>query len=203
MKYYPPSGHIYYDGSDVPINKLDLRDSELIHEIEAELLLAAYEHFHTALNEETRFDDTYFKEVHRYLFEKLYDWAGAYRTVNISKGQSMFCPYINLDNFSKEIFEQLKAENYLRGFEDPSFREKFAERLAYFTCELIVLHPFNEGNGRALRLFIDMIATFNGYEYIDYADALADNAYITASIDCMETNCTKMNEIILAGLKKA
>lgn len=203
MKYYPPSDHIYYKDSDVPINKLDIRDPEVIHEIEAELLLDAYEHFHTNLNEATPFDQAYFKEVHRYLFEKLYTWAGEYRSVNLSKGSSMFCPYINLESFSNGVFEQLKAENYLRDFEDPALQKKFSERLAYYTCELVVLHPFNEGNGRALRLFIDMIATYNGYEYNDYADALSDNAYISASIDCMEADCAKMESIILAGLRKS
>jgi len=50
------------------------------------------------------------------------------------------------------------------------------------------LHPFSEGNGRLLRLFFDMIITYNAYEYIDYADILSDDAFITASIDCMETD---------------
>jgi cell filamentation protein len=202
MKYYPPSNHIYYKDSDVPINKLDIRDSEVIHEIEAELLLDAYEHFHTNLNETTSFDHAYFQELHRYLFETLYTWAGEYRTVNLSKDSSMFCPYINLEHFSSAIFNQLKAENYLRDFEDPTLQQKFSKRLAYYTCELIVLHPFNEGNGRALRLFIDMITTYNGYDYIDYVDTLNDNAYISASINCMEADCSKMESIILAGLRK-
>ncbi|HZF69595.1 Fic family protein, partial [Sulfuricurvum sp.] len=95
------------------------------------------------------------------------------------------------------------AENYLRDFESLALREEFAKRLAYYMCELIVLHPFNEGNGRTLRLFFDMIVTYNGYEYIDYANTLNDDAFITASIDCMETNCSKMEEIILAGLLKS
>lgn len=202
MKYYPPSGHIYYENSDIPINKLEIHDSELLHEIEAELLLVAYEHFHNALNESTRFDEPYFREIHRYLFTKLYEWAGDYRTVNISKAQSMFCPYLHLDTFSEKLFSELKNENYLRNFEDPNLKEQFAERLGYYTCELIVLHPFNEGNGRALRLFIDMIVTYNGYEYIDYSSTLTDNGYISASIDCMEADCTQMTKIILNGLKK-
>lgn len=70
-------------------------------------------------------------------------------------------------------------------------------------CELIVLHPFNEGNGRSIRLFFDMIVTFNGYEYIDYQQTLQNNNFITASIDCMEADCDKMKIIINNGLKKA
>jgi cell filamentation protein len=203
MKYYPPSDHIYYKDSDIPINKLDIHDSQLIHELERELLLRSYEFFHTTLEETTLFDKNYLTSIHRHLFEKLYTWAGEYRTVNISKGSSMFCPYMNLESFSHDIFKQLENENYLRDFESLILREEFAKRLAYYMCELIVLHPFNEGNGRTLRLFFDMIATYNGYEYIDYADTLNDDAFISASIDCMETDCSKMEEIILAGLAKS
>lgn len=203
MKYYPPSNHIYYENSDIPINKLDIHDSQLIHELERELLLKSYEYFHTNLTEETCFDQKYLMSIHKHLFETLYTWAGEYRTVNISKGSSMFCPYMNLDAFSAEIFKQLESENYLRDYEDDTSRQKFLQRLAYYMCELIVLHPFSEGNGRSLRLFFDMIVTYNGYEYIDYADTLNDDAFITASINCMETDCSKMELIILTGLRKS
>jgi cell filamentation protein len=203
MKYYPPSNHIYYENSDVPINKLDIYDSLVIHEIERELLLRSYEYFHNDLADDTRFDEAYLKSIHRHLFDTLYQWAGEYRTVNISKGSSMFCPYMNLENYSNDIFKQLEKENYLRDYEDVETRQKFAEQLAYYTCELLVLHPFSEGNGRSLRLFFDMIVTYNGYEYIDYADTLNDESFITASIDCMEADCRKMEAIILAGLKKS
>ena len=38
MKYYPPSNHIYYENSDVPINKLEIIELEILTEIEKELL---------------------------------------------------------------------------------------------------------------------------------------------------------------------
>ena len=38
MKYYPPSNHIYYENSDVPINKLEIKELEILTEIEKELL---------------------------------------------------------------------------------------------------------------------------------------------------------------------
>lgn len=102
----------------------------------------------------------------------------------------MFCPYINLDTYSNDIFTKLKNDNYLRGYEDISKFDEFVEKLSYYMCELIVLHPFNEGNGRSIRLFFDMIVTFNGYEYIDYQQTLTNNEYIASSIDCMcQTNC--------------
>ena len=58
MKYYPPSNHIYYENSDVPINTLNIKDKIIITEIEKELLLFAYETLHANLTESSRFDDS-------------------------------------------------------------------------------------------------------------------------------------------------
>jgi len=74
-------------------------------------------------------------------------------------------------------------------------------------CELIALHPFFEINGRIIRLFFDMIAIYNGYNYIDYSNALElvgkENKFSKASIECMLANDCEMYSIILDGLKKA
>ncbi len=51
-------------------------------------------------------------------------------------------------------------------------------------------------------MFFDMIATYNGYRFIDYSEA-APQAYIEASIDCVQlADETKMAEIILKGLRR-
>ena len=203
MKYYPPSNHIYYENSDVAINKLSIKDIVIITEIEKELLIKSYETLHTDLNENIIFNEDYLCKTHHTIFSSLYEWGGKYRSVNISKGNSMFCPYMNLDTFSNDIFSKLKNDNYLRDYEDASLRTAFIDKLSYYMCELIVLHPFSEGNGRSIRLFFDMIVTFNGYQYIDYKSTLNTDEYISASIDCMETDCTKMKKIIDSGLKKS
>ena len=73
-------------------------------------------------------------------------------------------------------------------------------------CELIALHPFLELNGRIIRLFFDMISIYNGYDYIDYQNALKvqdeDNLFIQASIDCMTGNENLMYKIVFNGLNK-
>lgn len=202
MKYYPPSNHIYYENSDVAINKLNIKELEIITEIEKELLARAYENLHTKLDTNVKFDKQYLCMVHEKIFSQLYDWAGDFRKVNISKDESMFCPYLNLSSFSNEIFTKLEKDNFLKDFEDISKKDEFINKLAFYICELNVLHPFNEGNGRAIRLFFDMIVTFNGYEYINYEKTLDNNDYINASIDCMIADCEKMKTILKKGLNK-
>jgi len=128
-----------------------------------------------------------------------------YRTVDMSKGGSLFCRAAYLEQESKRIFRQLEEEGFLHQAEGAQ-PEKFAERLAYYQSELIALHPFYEINGRITRLFFDLIAIANGYAPIDYSKALAGqpmNAYIQASIACVQqADHQKLYQIILQGLNK-
>ncbi|SKB25598.1 hypothetical protein [Malaciobacter marinus] len=55
-KYHQKDSEIYYDGTDIPINKLSLKNSLELHEIESLLLKQAYELYISQLNENTVFD---------------------------------------------------------------------------------------------------------------------------------------------------
>ena len=206
LKYTQDKNFIYYENTNIPINKLNIRNLKVLEEEERKLLLKGYEYFHKNLYDETIFDNNYLKGLHRKTFHKLYNFAGKYRTVNVSKGYTTFCQVRFLEQTSKEIFSKLASENYLRNYSAKP-KEEFANRIAYYMCELIALHPFFELNGRTIRLFFDMISTYNGYEYIDYQDALkiegGDNKFIKASMDCMIGNDNKMYQIILNGLTKS
>lgn len=93
---------------------------------------------------------TELQEIHRKLFNKIYDWAGELRTVNIRKGsEEYFLDYSYLENGANFVFEELSKENYLQGLN----REDLVKRLAYFYEQLNFIHPFREGNGRTQRVF--------------------------------------------------
>lgn len=81
-------------------------------------------------------------EIHKYLFDEIYDFAGQMRTVNIAKGGFRFVPVMYLeaalDNISKmpqSTFDEI-IEKYV---------------------EMNVAHPFREGNGRSTRIWLDLI----------------------------------------------
>jgi cell filamentation protein len=206
-RYYHENSPVYIQGTDTPVNKLGLEDPELLHEIEAHLLEEAYRVFIDELQTGTVFDEPYFKSLHRRTFKTLYDWAGEYRTVNMSKAGSIFCQPAYLQAESQRIFTELAQDGYLKHGEKWS-AEHMAEKLAYYACELIVLHPFYELNGRITRLFFDLIAVYNGYELIDYTEfatpsGMGGNPYIEASIDCVQfADCAKMQVIMFRGLKR-
>lgn len=206
-KYQFAESDIHITGTDIPKNRLGIEVPDLLHEVEATLLQQAYTRFITELEPSVRFDENYFKALHRDTYESLYEWAGLYRTVDMSKGGSLFCRAAYLEQETRRIFRELEREQYLKLAADGTV-ENFAERLAHYQSELIALHPFYELNGRITRLFFDLIAVYNGYEPIDYSRALAEgssglNTYIEASILCVQrADSSKLQQIIRQGLHR-
>jgi len=200
-KYQLVDSKFYYENSDVPVNKFDIKDTQTIHEIEKELLEEAYTVFFNELNEDTRFDEAYFISLHKRTFESLYEWAGLYRDFNMAKGESRFCQGEFVKSSSQKIFKELKADNYLKEYESHP-KSEFAKKLAYYKCELNALHPFYELNGRITRMFIDMIAAYNGYKFIDYSN-ISPKEYIDSAIECVQfADTTDLEKIIFNGLSK-
>lgn len=207
-KYQFTESDIYLPGTDIPHNHLGIETPDLLREVEGALLQQAYTRFITELSPASRFDEEYFKALHRDTYESLYEWAGLYRSMDMSKGGSLFCRSAYIEQESCRIFRELEQEQFLKQAQNWT-TDQFAERLAHYQSELIALHPFYELNGRITRLFFDLIAIYNGYEPIDYSQALAEgssglNAYIEASILCVQrADNRKLQQIIQQGLQRA
>lgn len=82
------------------------------------------------------------KEIHHYLFHGLYDFAGEIRKLNISKGGFRFANALYLNEILVKI-EQMPENNF------PEIIAKYVE--------MNIAHPFMEGNGRSMRIWLDMI----------------------------------------------
>ena len=81
-------------------------------------------------------------EIHKYLFEDMYDFAGKIRTVHIAKGGFRFAPVMYLES-SLENIEKMPQSDF------DSIVEKYVE--------MNIAHPFREGNGRSMRIWLDMM----------------------------------------------
>ena len=81
-------------------------------------------------------------EIHKYLFEDIYDFARKIRTVNIAKGGFRFAPVMYLES-SLENIEKMPQSDF------DSIVEKYVE--------MNIAHPFREGNGRSMRIWLDMM----------------------------------------------
>lgn len=82
------------------------------------------------------------QKIHLYLFNDLYDFAGKIRNVNISKGGFRFANSLYLNEILVKI-AQMPEETF--------------EKIIAKYVEMNIAHPFSEGNGRSMRIWLDMI----------------------------------------------
>lgn len=149
----------YYEGTNCLVNKFNIQNEEQLAKIEASITLAkTAELERKAIS--TSFDFDHYKQIHKYLFEDLYDWAGEVRTVDISKKGTSFTNVENIELVANACFDRLKNLNYFKNLE---FVE-FIDNIVDFYCSTNMLHPFREGNGRAQRIFIAQLIRFCGYD---------------------------------------
>ena len=105
------------------------------------------------------------KQIHKFLFEDIYDFAGKIREVNIAKGNFRFAPLMylcsaleNIDKMPQSTFDEI-VEKYV---------------------EMNIAHPFREGNGRSTRIWLDLIfkkelqrvVDWNKIDKADYLSAM-------------------------------
>lgn len=92
-------------------------------------------------------------DIHKYLFDRLYDFAGKIRNLNIAKGGFRFanCLYLGailpiIEKMPESTFEEIIAKY----------------------VEMNIAHPFMEGNGRATRIWLDMMLKKNLGKVVDW-----------------------------------
>lgn len=94
------------------------------------------------------------------LFQDIYSWAGAVRTVDIAKG-SMFCLTQHIQSYAQTIFLVYHTD-CMRMKGDP---ERFIHIFTKYYADLNALHPFREGNGRSQKAFAWELCFRCGYEF--------------------------------------
>lgn len=98
-------------------------------------------------------------DIHKNLFNGIFPFAGKVRDVNIGKGDTIFCLYQYIDEELELFFKDFSKENELKWLD----RECFCKRAACYYGDLNVIHPFREGNGRAIRELFFQIGKNAGY----------------------------------------
>ncbi len=116
-----------------------------------------------------------FAQIHRILFEDIYDFAGKIREVNIAKANFRFAPLMYLKQSLEHI--DLMAQGSF-----DQIIEKYVE--------MNIAHPFREGNGRATRIWLDVMLKANIRQVIDW-NLVDKEAYLSA----MERSVVKDIEI--------
>lgn len=179
----------FVDGNDVLDNKLRITNPDALMAAEQEIVTNKTA---DVLSETPdTFDIHYLLHIHKVLFEDIYDFAGKFRAVDITKSgaKAPFAYAQFLDAESKRIFDGLADKNYLRNLETKTF----IQEITHLAAELNALHPFREGNGRTIRLFLIMLADHAGY-LLDYSQVSADEL-ISADKLAFEGNVKPLLEV--------
>ena len=157
---YTTTQSIYcYPDSNVLKNKLNIRDNKLLKTAEEEItLIKQMELLKNPIK--GNFSKAHLMNIHKFIFEDIYPFAGKIRREQISKADTLFYPPNLIDRELDKVFAKIKEKNMLRETDE----EKIFDNLAYVMAELNIIHPFREGNGRSIREFIRLMAKRMGYD---------------------------------------
>ena len=166
-------------------NKLNIIDqAELAREEEKISKLRAKEMFETGfLNKLNPGTFEALKEIHKYLFEEIYEFAGELRKVNIAKGNFRFIPLSYLEEAIKNI-EKMPQSTY------NEIIEKYVE--------MNIAHPFREGNGRSTRIWLDLILKKELKLVIDWSKI--DKTEYLLAMERSPIKDTEIKELLKLGL---
>lgn len=123
------------------------------------------------------------KDIHRYLFQDVFDFAGKIRTVNIAKGSFRFAPLLFLES-NLAIIEKMSETTF--------------DEIVDKYVEMNIAHPFREGNGRATRIWLDLILKKNLGKCIDW-DKIDKFAYLSA-MERSVVNTLEINNLLKSAL---
>jgi cell filamentation protein len=156
---YHGLGNYCYPGTDVLINKLNIKDEDQLSKAERDITrLKLLKLFKSSLP--AQYDFVLLCDIHKNIFEDIYSWAGLIRKGDfLSKGGSIFCRGSLIQANANSIFCNLAKEKYLCNLQ----KQKFISRMAYYMGEINALHPFREGNGRSSREFFRQLALHADY----------------------------------------
>jgi cell filamentation protein len=160
-------------------NLLGIKRKREMYRVEAREQLRALHELITICGKKHRFTAADVCQIHKIWLKNIYPWAGNYRKVNVAKDDFMFAAA----NQIPRLMEELQT-GPLREFTPCCFDtiEKTARALAVVHTELVLIHPFRDGNGRVARLLATLMALQGGLPPLDFSILKARNRkeYFTA-----------------------
>lgn len=148
-----------YPETNILKNKFNIKDSALLKKAEEEI--TAVKQLELMQNPvKGHFTKTHLMKIHQFIFEDIYPFAGKIRKEQISKGDTMFYPPALIDRELNKVFGVIKEKHLFQETNPDTLFDAFA----YMMAELNIIHPFREGNGRAIREFVRLFAKRCGYD---------------------------------------
>lgn len=183
-------------------NLLGIRRKREMDALEAVTLVKATDWAIHHYSADQRFNAADVCLLHRHWLGKIYSWAGEYRQVNIGKGGFAFAMAAQVPRLMDEFERKVLAVHSPCGFDD---REKVVAALAIAHCELVLIHPFRDGNGRIARMIATLMALQAGLPLLDFSSIRGRKrqAYFAAVQASMGRNYEPMKEVFRAVLRRS
>lgn len=143
-----------YEGTDVLINKLNIKDENVLEKAESDFVGLAVNRLRNDGFVINRIQDVL--KIHEYLFSNLYEWAGSPRTIDIYKSESLLggksIDYV-FSFYITQALEDLNDEFKVIDWDKLTPEDK-VKKICYFVTEFWHIHPFREGNTRTSAMML-------------------------------------------------
>lgn len=144
-----------YPNSNILINKYNIRDKKLLEKLEIQKTVVKILGLDIRPERiKATMDTEHLIEIHKYLFEDIYEWAGEFREENLYKservlsgGSAEYADYHEIKKKLDELFKKYKNFSWKN-------KSNLGKEVAEFLLELWSIHPFREGNTRTCITFL-------------------------------------------------
>ncbi len=182
-------------------NLLGVRQKREMDRIETEALTLAQDKLLRTYDADHRFKEADIIKIHKLWLGEIYEWAGKYRQVNISKDDFPFAAANQVPSLMVEF-----EKGPLRKHTPCNFKNhgRIAKALAEVHTELLLIHPFREGNGRIARLLATIMASQAGLPILDFTciKGKRKDEYFSAVRSGLDNNYNPMEEIFALVIQR-
>lgn len=147
-------------------NRLGIKSPKEMDDAEIRALEKALAELLGKYDEKHCFTVADIREIHRCWLGEIYEWAGEYRQVNVSKSEFPFAAAARVPDLMREFERNVLAQYTPCNFKD---RASITRALAETHVELVLIHPFHEGNGRAARILSILMALQAGLPLLNFS----------------------------------
>lgn len=175
-------------------NNLGIIDSDEMDRIEAEALIKATDALFHEYDADHQFCANDICYMHKVWLREIYEWAGQYRRVNISNDDFSFAMAAQIPKLMEQFELAQLAKFTPCTFSD---RVEIIKALAEVHTELVLIHPFREGNGRCSRILASIMALQAGLPILDFSliTGPKKSGYFTAVQIGMDRNYEPMEQL--------
>lgn len=146
-------------------NRLCIKSPKEMDDAEAHALERTMDGLVGQYDERYRFTAADIRAIHKSWLGEIYEWAGEYRQVNVSKGDFPFAAAARVPSLMEQFERGVLARYTPCNFSE---RADVVRALAETHVELVLIHPFREGNGRLARILSTLMALQAGLPLLDF-----------------------------------